>query len=382
MCGWGSASTRMTPSSAPVESPRCGWHGPGIHPPSGSRALWTRGRRASPTSVFGSRENRVGHLWPYQAAILRLSSLVRATLGAPVPEQLGEEVDREFDTAVGRYVYVRIRGTQYRVYFEEAGKGIPMVLQHTAGSDSRQWRHLLEDRELQQRFRMIAYDLPFHGRSLPPTGVRWWADEYRMDTELLMDSIVAISHALKLDRPVYMGCSVGGYLAPDLALYRPDEFRAVIGINSAIAGSRSDQVGQPYASPFSHPSNNTAYIGSRMYMITSPEAREAYRRETGWVYSQGAPGIFGGDLYYFSVEHNLIGKAHEIDTSKIGVHFLSGEYDPTARGPGEALAAQIKGSTYDVVKGGSHFTMSDDYPRFRTHLMPVLDGIRATDHSA
>lgn len=315
------------------------------------------------------------HRWPYQAAILRLAALVRETLGAPIPEHLDDEVDREFDSIVGRYVYVRIRGIQYRVYFEETGQGMPMVLQHTAGSDSRQWRHLLEDRELQQRFRMIAYDLPFHGRSLPPTTDRWWTTEYRMDTQHLMDSIVAISNALNLERPVYMGCSVGGYLAPDLAYYHPDKFRAVIGINSSIAGTRVENKGKPYASPFSHPQNSTAYIGSRMYMITSPEAREAFRRETGWIYSQGGPGIFGGDLYYFSVEHDLRGKAHTIDTSRVGVHLLSGEYDPTARGPAESLAAMIDGATYDVIEGGSHFAMSDDYPRFRRYLLPVLDRV-------
>ena len=110
-------------------------------------------------------------------------------------------------------------------------------------------------------------------------------------------------------------------------------------------------------------------------MITSPEAPEVFRRETAWVYSQGGPGVFGGDLYYYSVDHNLVGRAHEVDTRKIGVHFLSGEYDPTAAGPGEELAAQIKGSTYDVVEGGSHFAMSDDYPRFRKYLVPVLDRI-------
>ncbi len=317
----------------------------------------------------------IDHRWPYQAAMLRLAALVRETLGAPGPELLAEEVDREFDSMVGRYLYVRIRGIQYRVYFEEAGQGMPMVLQHTAGSDGRQWRHLLEDRELQQRFRMIAYDLPFHGRSLPPTTDRWWTTEYRMDTQHLMDSVVAISNALNLDRPVYMGCSVGGYLAPDLAYYHPDKFRAVIGVNSAIAGRLVEEKGQPYVSPFSHPQNSTAYIGSRMYMITSPEAREAFRRETDWIYSQGGPGIFGGDLYYFSVDHDLRGKAHAIDTSRVGVHLLSGEYDPTARGPAEALAAMIDGATYDVIEGGSHFAMSDDYPRFRKHLLPVLDQI-------
>ena len=48
--------------------------------------------------------------------------------------------------AVGRYVHLDIDGLDYRVYFEEAGEGIPLLLQHTAGADGRQWRHLLEDR--------------------------------------------------------------------------------------------------------------------------------------------------------------------------------------------------------------------------------------------
>ena len=44
----------------------------------------------------------------------------------------------------GRYVYVDVEGHEYRVYYEEAGQGIPLVCQHTAGSDGRQYRHILE----------------------------------------------------------------------------------------------------------------------------------------------------------------------------------------------------------------------------------------------
>ena len=336
----------------------------------------------------------VKHVAPYQPAILRLIGLVRETAGTAAADTPVKEVDRQFDTAVGRYVYVRIDGIQYRVYYEEAGQGIPMVLQHTAGSDGRQWRHLLEDSEIQKRFRMIAYDLPFHGKSVPPTGVRWWEKEYRLTTNLVMDSIVAISGALKLDRPVYMGCSIGGYLAPDLALYHPNDFRAVIGVNASVAGGQApsrnpgakvdmDRPISERASPDTnfHPRVNGAWIGTRMYEITSPVAPEAYRRETGWVYSQGGPGIFAGDLYYYSYDHDLSGgKARKIDTSKVDVHFLSGEYDPTTvPGPASmaALAAEIPGSTQAVIAGGSHFAMSDDYPRFREYLIPVLDKIYA-----
>ena len=38
---------------------------------------------------------------------------------------------------VGRYVHVEIDGTPHRIYFEEAGQGIPLVCLHTAGSDAR-----------------------------------------------------------------------------------------------------------------------------------------------------------------------------------------------------------------------------------------------------
>ena len=38
---------------------------------------------------------------------------------------------------VGRYVHLEVQGVDYEVYFESAGnpEGIPLVLQHTAGSD-------------------------------------------------------------------------------------------------------------------------------------------------------------------------------------------------------------------------------------------------------
>ena len=51
---------------------------------------------------------------------------------------------------IGRYVHVDIDGEMYRIYFEENGTGIPLVCLHTAGSDGRQWRHLLADRGVRQ----------------------------------------------------------------------------------------------------------------------------------------------------------------------------------------------------------------------------------------
>jgi hypothetical protein len=59
------------------------------------------------------------------------------------------------------YLYLTTGKTEYRVYVEQAGSGIPVMLQHTAGTDARQWRHLLEDEELTKDFRFIAFDLKY-----------------------------------------------------------------------------------------------------------------------------------------------------------------------------------------------------------------------------
>jgi pimeloyl-ACP methyl ester carboxylesterase len=328
---------------------------------------------------LGVEGDVVAAVGPYFAAIQEFVSVLREVRnGGPVPVRTVPDVDRDFDSAVGRYVYVRIEGVQYRVYFEEAGTGdIPMVLQHTAGADGRQWRHVLEDPDYQRLYRMIAYDLPFHGRSLPPTSVRWWETEYRLTRDFLMSTVVAISHALDLDRPVFMGCSIGGHLAPDLALYHPEEFRAVVGINAGLGtGSRGSEV----ADSWYHPRLSNEWKSAVMLGNTAPTSPEAYRRETTWIYGQGAPAALKGDVYYYSIGHDLTAEqAQRIDTEKVGVYLLTGEYDFLATDDGTAaLARNIPGCYFKMIPGLGHFGPSENPDDFKPALLPVLEEIART----
>ena len=115
-----------------------------------------------------------------------------------------------FSDISGRYLYLDVDGTEYRVYLEEAGKGIPLVCQHTAGADGRQFRHLLEDSAITSRFRVISPDLPYHGKSLPPSSQRYWEEDYKLTKDWFMKYWVRLVNELELERPVYMGCSLGG----------------------------------------------------------------------------------------------------------------------------------------------------------------------------
>ena len=198
---------------------------------------------------------------------------------------------QRFDAAVGRYVHLELDGVEYRVYFEETGSGVPVLLQHTAGADGRQWRHVLEDAGLRDRFRLIAYDLPYHGKSVPPTGTTWWREPYRLTKDFLMRVPVNLARTLELDRPVYMGSSIGGHLAVDLAIHHAADFRALIGLETApyTPGGFNDE--------FYHPEIGNDFKAHLMYGMMAPTSPEAFRRETAWVYSQGAPrGLQGRPL--------------------------------------------------------------------------------------
>lgn len=281
------------------------------------------------------------------------------------------------DAAVGRYLYLTIEGVVYRVYYEEAGSGVPLLVQHTAGASAAQWRHLLEDRDVTRDFRVIAYDLPYHGKSLPPAGIRWWEQEYRLTHDFFARFVLTLTAELELGRPVFLGVSMGGLLATDLALHHPERFRAFIAVEAAHENHGLDD---PL---FHHPRISDNSKAAIMYCVMGPDSPEPCKRETAWLYAQAAPDVLLGDLYYNCVEHDLVGKAHAIDTAKAPVYLLSGEWDwGMTPDRGRALAADIQGAEFREMTGLGHFPMSENPEEFRRHLLPILEQIlRNEPHS-
>ena len=116
-----------------------------------------------------------------------------------------------------------------------------------------------------------------------------------------------------------------------------------------------------------------------MYGLMSPTSPERYRRETAWVYSQGAPPTFKGDLYYYSIDHDLTQTAEQLDGTRVPVYLLTGEYDwASTPAMTQELVARAKGVKYRTMEELGHFPMSEDPARFRSYIAPVLAEIRAS----
>ncbi|WP_419925424.1 alpha/beta fold hydrolase [Candidatus Poriferisocius sp.] len=312
--------------------------------------------------------------WQYLPAVQRAVELLRGPNAADGTEVSESGPLPRHDSPVGRYLHIELDGFDHRVYYEEAGSGIPMLLQHTAGANSLQYRHLFEAPEITSRFRLIAYDLPYHGKSVPPVRKRWWESEYRLDGGFLRQVPRALARALDLERPAFMGCSVGGLLALELALCYPEDFRAVISLEGAlhIPGNREAFLG------FWHPQVGNHAKAAMMEQLCSPTSPQPYVKEVSQVYSSGWPPSFWGDLHYYLADYDIRDRAGEIDTGLTAVHIMNGEHDVSGTVEAGIEAHQaIAGSTHTAMEGVGHFPMQENPAAFIGYLLPVLDEIEA-----
>ena len=269
------------------------------------------------------------------------------------------------------YVTIDYEGRDYRIFYEESGSGIPMLCLHTAGSDSRQYKYMLEDPELQADFRMIAFDMPWHGRSMPPRG--WRHEQYALSVESYIGIIRAFMQALGLEKPVLVGCSMGGAIALVVAALHGHEFRAICALEGTLGGN-------PHA-----PSrrglwtrhmevDHSLFLSTWVAGLMSPGSPQDLQDDVLWEYGQGGPGVYNGDGAIITSLHAV---APTLDKATCPLFVFSGEYDYSATPAQGKSAADKLGGEFILMKGKGHFPMAEDPIGFKADLMPVLGKIKA-----
>ncbi|WP_305969206.1 MULTISPECIES: alpha/beta fold hydrolase [unclassified Mameliella] len=268
----------------------------------------------------------------------------------------------------GRYAHVEIAGRRHRIYFEEAGEGRPVLCLHTAGAHTGQWRHLMNDADVTGANRLIAFDMPWHGKSLPPDGFQ--TEEYLLTTEGYIDTVLAMVDALGLDRPILAGCSMGGRIALQLAALHPERFSGFIAIEASDFQPAWYDIDW-----FDRPDAHGGEMGAALVSTNiSPHAPLADRWATLWMFMASGPGVFRGDLSFYTQDDSLVGRLGQIDTTRTPVHFLVGAYDLTCT-PEDArrTADAIAGATLSVMDELGHFPMSEHPEGFRPFFVEALE---------
>jgi pimeloyl-ACP methyl ester carboxylesterase len=123
--------------------------------------------------------------------------------------------------------YVTIKGA--KVYYEEYGKGTPLLLLHGGFGSISNFSQVIGP--LSKNYRVIALDSPGQGRSEQIDAISY---------QIYANYYAAFIDQMKLDSVYVVGWSDGGNSAYILAYDRPDKVKKVI-----VSGSNSDTDGYP-----------------------------------------------------------------------------------------------------------------------------------------
>jgi 3-oxoadipate enol-lactonase len=124
-----------------------------------------------------------------------------------------------------------------RLWYDETGEGEALLLLHGGLGDSGLWEPVVPF--LAQRFRTIRTDLRFYGRSTGPAVAWSWHDD-----------VVAVLDALGVERVALVGLSMGGALALDVALARPERLRALALVAPGLGGHDADPYSEEQTARF------------------------------------------------------------------------------------------------------------------------------------
>jgi pimeloyl-ACP methyl ester carboxylesterase len=171
-----------------------------------------------------------------------------------------------------------------------------------------------------------------------------------------------------------MGQSMGGNICLELALRYENEFSALIALEACdySPGWWIDALHHPHI-------HGNEVVATSTFGLMSPESPDEHRWETWWLYANGGPGIFKGDLYFYSVDSDFREHTSKL-SGRLPIYFITGTYDFACTPEmTERTAEKVKNSECIIFDGG-HFPTSEDPAKFKQVVTPVLKKILALDH--
>jgi 3-oxoadipate enol-lactonase len=129
---------------------------------------------------------------------------------------------------LGQKGFAEVNGTT--LYYEVAGEGHPLVLNHGGLVDNHSWDDQFD--EFARHFKVVRYDMRGFGDSgMLKNGM----EPYSMERDLY-----GLLQFLGIEKAYMLGLSMGGSLAIDFTLQYPEMVDALITVGAGLSGSEED----------------------------------------------------------------------------------------------------------------------------------------------
>lgn len=234
--------------------------------------------------------------------------------------------------------YVTVEGT--RIYYDECGRGVPLVCIHTAGACSLEWYEFLPIMA-GHGFRALAIDLPGHGKSFP---VGWQPFRNMRDyAEFTWKITTAVCAS---DKPVITGSSLGGNMVTDIACHHSGGLRAAVILEGGahhpmpVAADLFADLEDPHACPGWQSRMERGVLSGCFYPLAEGRSIAEFR----WLHRYAPQQIQVGDLLAFG-RHDVRDKLKDV---RCPVLVFKGEADYFI--PDEMLDEVVDGIPYGLAE--------------------------------
>ena len=239
------------------------------------------------------------------------------------------------------------------VHVERLGSGPPLMLLHGFTGSGATWRALAA--ALADRFTTIAVDLVGHGRTVA-------AGAERFTMRRAVDDLAALVPALGFDRAAWLGYSLGGRTALQVAVQRPEVVSALIleGASPGLAtpAERAERVAADEAlaqrleaegiEPFVDYWQSISLWDSQQHTLTE-EQRAALRRGR---LAQDPAGLAGSLRGMGTGAQEWVGE--RLDEIGVPVLLTAGTLDEKYSAIAQEMAAMIPDATVRLIEGAGH----------------------------
>jgi pimeloyl-ACP methyl ester carboxylesterase len=273
--------------------------------------------------------------------------------------------------------YADSKGVQ--LYYEEAGKGFPLVFVHEFAGDLRSWEGQM--RYFSRRYRCIA----FNARGYLPSDVPDAVSQYSQ--AIATDDIANVMRGLGIRKAHIIGCSMGGYATLHFGLRYADMARSltVIGAgygsdpdkraqflrDTEVMARRFDELGTLEAI-------TTYQIGPARVQLQNKDPRSfhAFCEEFAGHSALGSANTLRGVQAHRPTIYNL---ARGLARMRVPTHIISGDEDTQCLEPGVFIKRTCRAARLTVVPATGHAVNIEEpdlFNRITDEFLSLVDSGR------
>lgn len=247
--------------------------------------------------------------------------------------------------------------------YHEQGQGEPLLFLHGLGSQGEDWAFQVPF--FAPSYRVITVDLRGHGASDKPTGP--------YSVAMMAEDVVGLLDALNIESAHIVGLSMGGMIAFQLVVDRPERVRSLVIVNSGPAlvprnvGERLRIQQRLLLARLFGPARTGKFLSKRLFPKPEQEAlREQFVER--WAMNDR-------DAYLAALRAIVgWGVMERIGEIRCPVLVVSGDRDYTPRDVKEAYTARIPGARFLLIEDSGHATPIDQAGPFNRMVLDFLGG--------